>query len=149
MADGFRTRTRNFLGLDPLKGEVPPAQRSAYNRFTTVGPDTTRRQLIGGAALYTLLTVFCISLVLGSTGLFGRIVFAVFGVLCFLFSMQRFVPLLNGTETPGRGRNAGTTDDGDPDAAPTPPAPSRRTGGTASGKKTGGARRSGDPRRSD
>lgn len=147
MADDFRTRTRNFLGLGSLQGAPPPGTRSAYARFTMVGPDTTRAQLLGGTLLYVLLTIFCVALVLGSVGAFGQIVFAILGVLCFVFSMQRVVPLLNGRPDP----NADDHDDrgGDSGSAPqAPPTTSRRTGGSTGAKKGGGARRSGDPRRS-
>ncbi len=148
MADDFRTRTRQFLGIDPPAGDLTPRRRSSYARFTTPGLDTSRNQLIGGALLYVVLTVFCIALVLGPTGVLGRVVFALLAVLGFVFAMQRIVMLVNRRDEASSPR----VEDDDEPLPRTRPAASKRTGGsghtTTASKKAGGARRSGDPRRS-
>lgn len=95
MAQDPRTRTRNFLGLDPLKGSNGPPERSAYARFTSPGPDTTSSQLVFGAIFYAVLSVFSVALLLGSSGLFGKIFFGIVGLLGLAFIAQRVILLAN------------------------------------------------------
>lgn len=143
MAEDFRSRTRNLLGLNPLPGAAAPRRRSAYARFTAPGPDTTMVQLLVGAALYAILTVFCIALVFGSAGVFGRVLFAVLTVLGFLFTMQRIVIALNRGDKSSAIGPATESDETRPG-----PGSSSRTGGPGRAKKGRGGRRSGDPRQS-
>lgn len=98
MAQDPRTRTRNFLGLDPLKGSNGPIERSTYARFTSPGPDTTTAQLVWGAIFYAVLSVFSVALLLGSSGLFGKIFFGIIGILGLVFIAQRIVLLGNRSE---------------------------------------------------